>query len=195
MGKISVRVGSHRFFSFLTGICTALGIVSCTLPFATACPSAVVIMRHAEKDPQNELSQEGWRRAQSLPAFFQENPTLHALGNPVAIYAAAPMHANSSIRPQQTVTPLAAAMGLRINLSFNRDEVRQMASQILQSSSYDYRMVVVCWVHRTIDEIPSAFGLDESISPWPNTTFDRVWVLRFDPSCSPHLTSIQETLP
>lgn len=189
--------GSNRSLHFrmlVSGACLSLGIGAFTQTPASACPSAVVIMRHAEKDSGTSLSERGWQRAKALPGFFAGNPALQALGTPVAIYAAAPRHATSSTRPQETVTPLASALGLPIELGFHRDEVRSLAGRILESPAYDGRVVVVCWVHRTISDLPSAFGLRAPVDNWPNDQFNRIWILQFDSSCSPRLATIDEKL-
>lgn len=152
-------------------------------------------MRHAEKSSGNELNEQGWQRARALPRYFEENSLLRSLGKPVAIYAASPKHEGSSIRPEQTVTPLAQALGISINLSFNFSQVRDLANQILGASAYDERMVVVCWVHKSINDLPAAFGVEMPSSPqWPDGRFDRLWIIRYDSSCRPQFSWTDEDL-
>ncbi len=93
----------------------------------------VMLVRHAEKpdeaanirgvdeygrtDP-NQLSVRGWQRAGALVRFFapMKGQTFPAgIATPSSIFACSPRGASSSLRPESTVRPLAAALGIAIN--------------------------------------------------------------------------------
>lgn len=152
-----------------------------------AAPSQVVIIRHAEKTGyDNELSEQGFKRARALVRFFASNPAVTRYGPPAAVYAAAPKHEDSSIRSIQTVTPLAEALGLKIKADYTRGQVGKLVRDIMENPAYEGRMVLVCWQHGAIPDIalelaryngsaaPLQFSLPQS---WPDEDFDRAWVL------------------
>ena len=90
----------------------------------------IMVIRHAEKPDGNggvmadgsanpeALTPAGWQRAGALVGLFVP-PAGHfadtRLATPRTIYASGLGHHSKSLRPQQTVTPLAAKLGLRIN--------------------------------------------------------------------------------
>lgn len=75
-------------------------------------PAQVLIIRHAEKDDASGdgMSLEGRERAAALAPFFTGTKTVLSFGVPVAIYAQPQKHEASSLRPIETVKPLAAAL-------------------------------------------------------------------------------------
>ena len=92
-----------------------------------AMPAEIIIIRHAEKPVQgNQLSLQGRERAAALAQYFLGDLDVLEFGPPVAIYAQSQKHGSSSVRAIQTVKPLADALHLRINDSFNRDDYRRM---------------------------------------------------------------------
>ena len=67
-------------------------------------PAQILLMRHGEKPVVgNELSPQGWRRAQALPTLFSR-PELRRFGLPVGLYAMAPSHPGGSIRAIETLS-------------------------------------------------------------------------------------------
>lgn len=151
---------------------------------AAAEPAQVILMRHAEKPAVGpELSAQGFKRAEALVKFFRNNPAVTAYGTPVAIYAAAPKHEDSSVRSIQTVTPLARAIRVNIDTSFTRGQTNKIVRAIMEEPAYDGRMVLVCWQHTNLVEIAqnlAAYNNSPRVSiplVWPDETFDRVWIL------------------
>jgi broad specificity phosphatase PhoE len=102
-------------------------------------PAVVFILRHAEKpmdDKDPNLTPQGFKRAQALPALFLRQPgssVLPRLPRPAALFAAET--AKHSDRPIETITPLAHALGLKINHSFEDRETSGIASEILRRCS------------------------------------------------------------
>ena len=151
---------------------------------AAAEPAQVILIRHAEKPAVGpELSAQGFKRAEALVKFFRNNPAVTAYGTPVAIYAAAPKHEDSSVRSIQTVTPLARAIRVNIDTSFTRGQTNKIVRAIMEEPAYDGRMVLVCWQHTNLVEIAqnlAAYNNSPRVSiplVWPDETFDRVWIL------------------
>ena len=151
---------------------------------AFAEPAQVILMRHAEKPAVGpELSAQGFKRAEALVKFFRNNPAVTAYGTPVAIYAAAPKHEDSSVRSIQTVTPLARALGLDVDTSFTRGQTNKIVRAIMEDPTYDGRLVLVCWQHTNLVDIAhnlAAYNNSPLVSiplVWPDETFDRVWIL------------------
>jgi len=151
---------------------------------AYAEPAQVILIRHAEKPATGpELNAQGFKRAEALVKFFRNNPAVTAYGTPVAIYAAAPKHEDSSVRSIQTVTPLAKALGLGVDTSFTRGQTNKIVRAIMEDPAYDGRLVLICWQHTNLVEIAQNLAAYNN-SPrlevplvWPDETFDRAWIL------------------
>lgn len=143
-------------------------------------PAEVIIIRHAEKpESGNQLSLEGRERAAALAPYFLGNRDVLEFGPPVAIYAQAQKHETSSLRSIQTVKPLADALHLKINDSFNRDDFKSMVDQIEHEKKYDGHTVLICWEHKVIPGIAREFGAEDAPEKWSGDAYDRTWVLTF----------------
>ena len=158
----------------------ALLVVFCPIA-ALAAPARVIIIRHGEKPSRgNELNKQGWQRARALVDVFKNNAQFNSVGPAVAIYAQKPKDSQGSLRPIQTVTPLAQSLGLTINSDFLRMQQEQLANDILHDHRYDGRMLVICWEHNAIPGIVEAFGYMDGPSEWDgDDVYDRAWVLNF----------------
>jgi hypothetical protein len=118
----------------------------------------------------------GWQRAGALVAFFSE-PSRHAIATPHTIYACA-ADTNSvtedgkSLRPQQTVTPLARRLNITIDATYALGEEDALVKQIATQPG----VVLVAWEHKHIPIIAAALHADAP-AQWPGDRFDVVWVL------------------
>lgn len=154
---------------------------------AYAAPAQVILIRHAEKQLEgNQLSEKGFKRAEALVNFFLTAPAVTGYGTPVAVYAAAPKHEDSSIRSIQTVTPLARALGLTVNTNFTRGQAHKLVADIMENPKYTGRLVLVCWQHGHLTDIVrelaeySPYGPAAQVSlpgEWPDARFDRAWII------------------
>lgn len=154
---------------------------------AFAAPAQVILIRHAEKPAEGaELSPQGFKRADALVKFFQANPAVKRYGLPAGIYAAAPKNEDSSVRSIQTVTPLARAIGVKIDDRFTRGQTNKIVRDLMEDPAYDGRMVLICWQHKNLVEIAqnlAAYNASpaavSALIPdfWPDETFDRAWIL------------------
>lgn len=148
---------------------------------AAATPAQIIIIRHAEKEAQgNDLSPQGYQRAQALVGFFESNPAVTQYGTPAAIYAMKPKADGKDIRPLETVTPLAQSLGLTVNTTYPKEDVNGLAQAILSDPSYTGKMVLIAWEHHFIPSILTALGWTQGPTTWPGDAYDRAWILNFD---------------
>jgi hypothetical protein len=158
-------------------------------------PTKIMLIRHAEKQPddppgpppyginedgeqdRHSLSPRGWQRAGALIGFFAR-PIPGPIAKPNVLYACAVDTSegvgddSKSVRPQQTVMPLARKLGVVINTDFVIGEEAQLATSIRSRLG----VVLVAWEHKHIPLIATALGADAP-SAWPDDRFDMVWVL------------------
>src|SRR5579863_5060820 len=134
-------------------------------------PLMIMLIRHAEKEPENpppfgvneagavdkhSLTARGWQRAGALIEFFA-SPSLPIV-TPDVIYASAADTAEAagddskSLRPQETVTPLARKLGLAVNAPFVVGQETQLAKQVESEVGF----VLVAWEHKHIPLIAAA---------------------------------------
>ncbi len=153
-----------------------------------ATPAQIIIVRHGEKldDQHNDLSPQGCERAFQLTNFFKNYQQV------VAIYAQGVKKATSSIRPLETIAPTAKMLSLKINNSFLRDDVSGISHEILTSSAYQGKTVLIVWEHSAILDLAPALGvrLAANLQKWPDSIFDQAWVITYQNS-DPKKASLQ----
>ena len=154
----------------------------------------IILIRHAEK-PLNPppfgvdeegveskycLTPRGWQRAGALVAFFAQ-PTRAEIATPTALYASAARISKigddgadigKSRRPQQTITPLARKLGLKINADFDVGQERELADHALAHDG----VVLIAWVHKYLSTVARMLGCDTAPDRWP-ARYDPVWIL------------------
>jgi phosphohistidine phosphatase SixA len=147
-------------------------------------PRQIVILRHAEKpdDPIDpNLSPAGKARAVMLASLIPRR-----FPNPDFLFASAP--SKYSNRPAETLTPLAEAIGLRLDIDFADQDYGVLATDLLNKSKYDGKLVIICWHHGHIPDLALAFGASASevaAAPgmlgmhWDPSVFDLFWSLTF----------------
>jgi broad specificity phosphatase PhoE len=133
-------------------------------------------MRHAEKplderDPH--LSAAGRERAGRLVMSI---PRLS--GTPDFLFAAADKP--GSVRPRETLEPLAAALGLEIDHQVSDKDCEGFAQKLLTEPAFEGKRVVVSWRHDALPALARALGAPPGLcpDPWPDRRYDVV--LRFD---------------
>jgi len=145
-------------------------------------PAMVFIIRHAEKpmdDKDPNLTPQGFKRAQTLPALFLQqagSTALPRLPRPAALFATAPSkHSN---RPIETIAPLSQTLHLHINESYEDRETTAVANEVL-SGKYAGKVVLICWHHGEIPHLVKAFGVEDAPKKWDDTVFDQIWMLEW----------------
>lgn len=137
-------------------------------------PSAVLLLRHAEKPDDNNdinLSTRGYSRAGALPSWL-----IKQFGTPYAIYAMDPSDkSHLTLRPIQTVTPLSETIGVAIDKSYRYGQIHKLVHSVLTNVQNSGRLIVICWEHDEIKDIAKLFGYDAK--PWKSDDFDHLWLL------------------
>ncbi|MFL9910329.1 hypothetical protein [Paraburkholderia sp. RL17-337-BIB-A] len=157
----------------------------------------VLIIRHAEKPEaggdsgidgsgapdSRSLTPRGWQRAGVWAELFA--PSLgHAgvLPKPAVVFASAPAthseisagnSGSKSRRPLETVSPLAAKLGIEVNLNFGKGQEIDLATAISQLGG----VTLVCWQHEDIANIATALAptVGNIPSHWPGDRFNVVF--------------------
>jgi hypothetical protein len=156
----------------------------------------IMIIRHAEKPkrsgtaqaitPEGEhckhsLTVAGWMRAGALAALFAphggEPPT--GLHRPDAVYGPA-YEPGRSVRSVQTVTPLAARLGLDVDTRYAAGEEAYLADELRTRPG----ATLVAWKHSAISTLAERLGHVTPTPParWPGARFDMVWTFTRDGS-------------
>jgi hypothetical protein len=171
-----------------------------------------MIIRHAEKPVPSQahgvdetgstdrrsLIPRGWQRAGAWAELFQPSLAERKLPRPGVLFASAPTHSiddeesgSKSRRPLETLTPLAAKLGLRVNLEYSKGQEIALAEAI--SGIAD--VVLVCWQHEDIIAIANALTPTPPGLPnqWPGDRFNVL--LRFDRSGPPAQWTLKQVTP
>jgi hypothetical protein len=155
----------------------------------------LLIIRHGEKPveafPGSGFTEEGdeddkslvirgWQRAGAWAALFGAGLGGDDYPTPSVIFAATPGDRpdhGPSRRPAETVSPLAARLGLNVRTEFAQGAEADLMREVLGLSGN----VLICWehnaiIHEILPRIPSVSG--ELPPKWNGDRFDVV--LRFD---------------
>ena len=145
--------------------------------------TTILLVRHAEKPKSGPgLAASGQARAQAYAAYFQ-NYSRNA--QPLKLnFLFAAADSSASHRPRLTITPLAQALGLKINTKHLDKDYRAVAQDILQNAKYDASNILICWHHVYILQLARALGVTPGLLPpqsnwptkWPGTVFG--WLLQ-----------------
>lgn len=159
---------------------------------AIAPQATIYLIRHAEKpgdpdpaaqgndergnfDPKS-LTPRGWRRAGAWAVYF----TSGLVAAPDRSYASNPekekiapgvQEGSHSKRPLETVSELAAKLGLTVNTDFLKGGEQSLADALTGLAG----VTLVCWQHEAIPEIADKLGASGYPSPWPGARFDVIW--------------------
>ncbi|KAK4696257.1 hypothetical protein P7C70_g8405, partial [Phenoliferia sp. Uapishka_3] len=136
----------------------------------------IILIRHGEKPPHSAtgLSKAGKKRAQCLRKVFGKKGK-HNVG----LIMAESFNPNTGMRarPYQTVKPVAKDLGLKVDLSCERDDaecVRRVVKEFSKTSTKD---VLICWKHSELVNLQAALG-GAATTPYPDDRFDVVWIMK-----------------
>jgi broad specificity phosphatase PhoE len=163
-----------------------------------AATNTILLIRHAEKPDlakpgspagvngagaadQHSLTPVGWQRAGAWAELFAPSlpGAVPALPRPERIFASRYTGTENGIgsksrRPEQTVSPLAAKLGLTVDASLTEGQERELVEALLAASG----TVLVCWQHEKLPgiarTIPSTGGTP---ADWPEGRYNPI--LRF----------------
>jgi broad specificity phosphatase PhoE len=162
----------------------------------------IMVIRHAEK-PNGDggpglmpdgaenplaLTATGWTRANALVGLFNRadgDAPRPPLAKPKSLFASG----SQSLRPKQTIAPLATALNLSITTFLKGEEARLVAAAKEAEGP-----ALISWQHEAIPEIAALIrGSANGISPrWPGRRFDLVWVFDLEPSGAWSFTQVPE---
>jgi broad specificity phosphatase PhoE len=152
----------------------------------------IMLIRHAERPDREKsirgvaldgrkdkesLTVRGWQRAGALVRFFAplDGHFVHqALARPRTLYACNAAPADPSLRPQHTLVPLAALLGIGINREhFHGDEIA-LVEDVLSSDG----PALIAWKHDAMQIIANLILGDKTTAPqhWPYGRYDLVFV-------------------
>lgn len=131
---------------------------------AFAEPACIFLIRHAEKpedrsDPH--LTATGRERAQRWASYFTNSPTRQ----PGILLAALPTKGHPSVRPVETLEPLAQALHLEIQTPFASSDYEKLAHRLLTAPEFNGRTVAICWVHQSIPQLVASLGIRPEPGP------------------------------
>lgn len=168
-------------------------VIACAATQAFAAPTQVIIIRHGEKPATGAdlLVPQGVCRADALATVFPAQ-----FGTPTAIFAMDPNDEDGSMRPIETVTPLARALHLTIDHDYTRKQFSQLVGAVMSRNG----LVLICWEHKAIPDLVSAFE-DAGWSPgpatvpakWSGSDFGSAWILNF--TAAPSFSITTENVP
>jgi broad specificity phosphatase PhoE len=155
----------------------------------------IMVIRHAEKPLQpsgsphgvnpegmedaHSLTVTGWIRAGALVELFapsRGDPPAE-LRRPDTIYASA--HAGGhSKRSMQTVSPLAARLGLKVVKRYAAGDEGHLTREISTRPG----ATLIAWHHEALHKIPQHLGQVDPNPPdyWPPDRFDMIWTFTRD---------------
>jgi hypothetical protein len=153
-------------------------------------PALVILVRHAEKPGESKghpvsdddttdpnLAPLGYYRAGAYAAYF--DTTLSGGLYPAIDHIFATKASDKSNRPVLTMTPLAAALGKKIDDKYDNHArgIADLAAEVL-GGKYAGQTVLVCWHHGTMPDVAKALGYGDAPKV-PGTSFDVVWTFAY----------------
>jgi broad specificity phosphatase PhoE len=172
----------------------------------------IMVIRHAEKpgEPTDEpglmpdgsqndkaLTATGWKRADALVGLFDPANGKFAnphLARPNTLFASANSIATDSLRPEQTITPLAKALNLPIKTRFTKGQEAELVEAAKQAGG----VILIAWQHELIPAIADLIrdGDKKGVPQhWPgHARFDLVWVFDLKDSGKWSFTQVPQLL-
>lgn len=183
------RISRGRAIGVLAAATAGLGTLGAAAARAAAPAQTVMMIRHGEKPygappfgidangnlDKESLTPQGWQRAGALVQLFAPavTPLRPGIFTPASLFAADP-GASGSKRPLQTITPLAARLGLTIDSSVAPTNVTAIGAKLAAAAGVS----LVAWQHTQLAGIAAALGTVNQPVPtdWPQHRFDVVWI-------------------
>jgi len=144
-------------------------------PGTSPAPLEILLIRHGEESASGDsvhLNAAGRTRADHLSQLFPAR-----FATPELLFAA--RSSKASHRSVETLTPLAAALHLRIDDRCDDTQYRKLAKDVLSRADCSGKHLLICWHHSTLPKLAAALGAKHAPPTWPGAQYDRVWQLRF----------------
>ena len=145
-------------------------------------PARVILLRHAEKPPDESnvhLSERGESRAHALVTFLTTKPACVTNGSPAALFVPKFTSRGHSRRPYTTLEPLAEHLKLSIQTPYGPSDYAALAKHVLSDPGLDGKTVIVCWIHDYLPALAKALGVKPEPARWKGSVYDRVWVITY----------------
>jgi len=150
---------------------------------ASARPSRIILLRHAEKPPGESnihLSERGEMRAEALAGFLTNVIVLGTNGAPAVLFAPRFTRGGHGIRPYETLSPLAQQLKVRIHTPYRSKSYAALAKHVLNDPAFNGKPVVISWVHDYLPDLAKVLGVRPKPAPWKDSVYDRVWVITYE---------------
>jgi hypothetical protein len=160
----------------------ALCLLLAFIPSLQARPVCILLLRHAEKPPEQfdrNLDDRGRARSQALVSLLTTNQVLLAKGPISALFASKFTPRGHSRRPYETLEPLSQYLKLPVQTDFAPKDYADLASQVLKDPALNGKTVVICWVHDELPELARKLGVKPQPPAWDGKVFDRVWMITY----------------
>ncbi|OWK35028.1 histidine phosphatase family protein [Fimbriiglobus ruber] len=164
---------------------------------AKAHPSVVLVIRHAEKPPADDMSVDlnaaGKARAKNLFKLFEKSPSRpDPFPKPDFIFAT--KNSKNSHRPVETVTPLSEKLRLPIEHQSKNEGFAQLANELFGQAKYSGKIVLICWHHGEMPDLVTSLKAEPVPPKLKPAVFDRVWQIRYDAKGNGKLTDLPQHL-
>ena len=143
----------------------------------------VYMIRHGEKPASGDgLSAAGLQRAQCLRSVFGASSAYHI----DYIMAMTPKSDGKRQRPLDTVTPLAADLGLTVDTSCDRDDEKCVKKAVKAYGGTGN--ILICWEHSELTAIAEKLGAS-GVPDYPDDSYNLVWTDPYDYSAITNISS------
>lgn len=149
----------------------------------------IMVIRHAEKPTgqikgvspdgsanAEDLIVQGWQRAGALIGLFDPpagKGCRTGLATPQHLFASGVAKHSESLRPEHTIAPLSAKLGVETETQYFKGDETKLASAAVEAGG----VVLIAWEHQDIPKIATAiYPGGRYPSGWPDDRFDLVWV-------------------
>ena len=162
----------------------------------------IMLIRHAEKQSDNgqpglmpngaenprALTVTGWKRANALVGLFNPPDGVlprPPLAKPMSLFASG----SDSLRPKQTIAPLAAALNLPVR-TFLKGQEPELVAAVKRAED----PVLISWQHEALPAIAALIrGSADGVPPrWPGHVYNLVWVFDLQASGAWSFTQVPE---
>lgn len=143
--------------------------------FSKKIDNTIYLIRHGEKpsDGGQGLSAAGEERAQCLTTVFGPSSGF----NIGYILAETPQSNGDRTRPVDTVTPLAAELGLTVDTSCDRDDSKCVADAVNKFAKKNSANILICWEHAALTDIEDSLGVSKTVD-YPSSHFDLIFTIQ-----------------
>jgi hypothetical protein len=163
-----------RLFLLICSLVSALQV------FST--PAYVVVIRHGEKPRDRDakhLSPAGEERARRLVDFVKNNSELAQIGTPQILIATHPTEDGGGLRTRETLVPLSEALKLPVEIPYESDHPKRLASMLLSEKRYESKNILISWTHEHIPALIKALGIQPAPAEMGDDVYDLVYVISY----------------